>query len=121
MDPNANLEELMELARLAIEQDCLSVIDTLRLAELIVALDEWIRKDGVLPESWAKPVDSPKRTVLVSGNPFDGLVLWGPFADSEDAGDYAEENKMDQWTAVGIEPVDEDDPTSGGQTPEEAA
>ena len=67
MDPNANLDEQRRLARnaLEIQNNCsdmgeytdeqtenLSRIAT-RLAELVIALDEWITDGrGLLPEAW---------------------------------------------------------------------
>lgn len=49
MDPNANLAEQLRLARDPEEWDHDSGT---RLAELVVALDEWIRKGGFLPDAW---------------------------------------------------------------------
>lgn len=59
MDPTANLTEQLTLARRmiadydnpngnGIDQD-----DAARLAELVVALDAWIRRGGFLPEPWS--------------------------------------------------------------------
>lgn len=61
MDPNANLEEQLELARLLYperEEDVITDSQTLidngaRLAELVLALDEWINKGGFVPLRWA--------------------------------------------------------------------
>ena len=51
MDPNANLREQLELARTLVgpwpdEQQAEREADAVRLAELVVALDEWIQKGG---------------------------------------------------------------------------
>jgi len=51
MDPNANLEEQIQIA-----SDILSgnedEQDAERLAELVIALDEWISMGGFLPNIW---------------------------------------------------------------------
>jgi hypothetical protein len=61
MDPDSNLNEQLQIARglLADDEDKMSSSDmasalhsALRLAEYVVALDEWIRKGGFLPSSW---------------------------------------------------------------------
>ena len=62
MDPNANLREQLELAQeivkraASIEQQDMTLSpaeqNALRLAELVLALDEWIRKGGFLPRQW---------------------------------------------------------------------
>jgi len=59
MDPDANLKEQLELARKitdvslpfwgSVEEMC---YDVNRLAELVLALDEWIKKGGFLPQQW---------------------------------------------------------------------
>lgn len=57
MDPNASLTELRDLAtRIVNRADGLSpsdVGDVDRLAELALALDEWITRRGSLPNAWA--------------------------------------------------------------------
>ena len=68
MDPNVTLNEMRELAQrllhsesypgaIGTDQGAASAAkrwsDGYRLAELFVALDEWIVKGGFLPESWA--------------------------------------------------------------------
>ena len=53
MDPNANLEEQLELAKKlqdSGEAGFESPDDAWRLAELVLALDEWISTKGFLPE-----------------------------------------------------------------------
>ncbi len=60
MDPTANLREQLALARSLIEQNdaeendggTVDVVDATRLAELVVALDEWMRGGGALPAQW---------------------------------------------------------------------
>jgi hypothetical protein len=58
MDPTANLAEQLEIARemqdlgdvdLPVSQD-----DAQRLAELVIALDEWVRSGGFLPAAWQR-------------------------------------------------------------------
>lgn len=56
MDPNSNLQEQLRLAgriqmtfdkgRTPDEADCG------RLAELVLALDDWIKEGGALPKAW---------------------------------------------------------------------
>ena len=55
MDPNANLEEQLRLAK-EIDEALLSdvVLKAYRLAELVLALHEWISKGGCLPDKWRK-------------------------------------------------------------------
>ena len=53
MDPNANLQEQLQLADLIL--DGLGTrANAERLAELVVALDEWIAKGGFLPSKWLR-------------------------------------------------------------------
>lgn len=56
MDPNANLKEQLDLANgiMKVWDDGAypAPEDAARLSELVVALDEWIRKGGILPEHW---------------------------------------------------------------------
>lgn len=58
MDPDTNLEEQLQLARTIAEgEGDLDDIDPLaahELAELVLALDEWINKGGFLPKRWRK-------------------------------------------------------------------
>lgn len=51
MDPNANLEEQLSICDRIL---CLQELETDsdRLADLILSLDEWIRKGGHLPKRW---------------------------------------------------------------------
>jgi len=58
MDPNANLAEQLEIACRLLGTDCLDksdLPDAVRLAELVLALDEWIGQGGFLPSHWAHP------------------------------------------------------------------
>lgn len=57
MDPEANLREQRRLAKAIMKkidsgQTEDLVDDANRLADLVVALDEWISRGGVLPPSW---------------------------------------------------------------------
>jgi len=53
MDPDANLKEQLLLAQKANKLDGeLTDEDAIRLAELVLALDEWIRNGGFLPKLW---------------------------------------------------------------------
>ncbi len=58
MDPNATLSELRGLAeRISLtvnEGRPVDEGDSLRLAELALALDEWICRGGFLPADWGK-------------------------------------------------------------------
>ena len=63
MDPTANLEEQLRLANgiLSEDEDDL-VADGDRLAKLVVALNEWIKKGGFLPKPWD---DAQDRLVVI--------------------------------------------------------
>jgi hypothetical protein len=58
MDPNANLEEQRRIAIHIIEAIDAGQVpqeaDVDRLAELVLALDGWLRSGGFLPASWAR-------------------------------------------------------------------
>lgn len=64
MDPTANLEEQLKLAQKIIkacEIDMVPAVltrivaaDGQRLAELVDALDGWVRKGGAMPEQWER-------------------------------------------------------------------
>ncbi len=63
MDPNANLDEQLQLA-LDLLYYAEREPDPQRLAELVIALHDWIRVGGFLPTAWthdrvthAKPND----------------------------------------------------------------
>lgn len=56
MDPNANLAEQLRLARLIAGGEMgtdYDVADVDRLAELVLALNEWITCGGFVPGAWA--------------------------------------------------------------------
>ena len=56
VDPNANLAEQLRLAKSFLDSDSLPEdVDVVRLAELVVALDQWIRSGGFLPHPWKTP------------------------------------------------------------------
>lgn len=58
MDPNRCLEEQLALARKFLDiqdgndSDLIEEVDVFRLSELVLSLDEWIRKGGFLPKAW---------------------------------------------------------------------
>lgn len=63
MDPNANLQEQAQLAKAMTDASeyptsnakWLELADRAdRLAELVIALDEWIAKGGFLPTRWQR-------------------------------------------------------------------
>jgi hypothetical protein len=51
MDPDTNLAEQLELAQSMIDGEADSD-DCERLAELVLALHEWIQRGGAMPEAW---------------------------------------------------------------------
>lgn len=56
MDPNANLAEQLKLSERIVNESYNSLInfkiDAERLAELVIALNNWIKMGGTLPTSW---------------------------------------------------------------------
>lgn len=60
MDPDANLGELLALARGLVDLDPSDATEYVgevnRLSELVLALDEWIVKGGFLPARWGRDV-----------------------------------------------------------------
>lgn len=83
MDPTANLEEALEIASSLVEEDVdsQSASETagtaeqgIRLAELVLALDEWVRKGGFLPRPWQG--DARPMTVNVSTGAAKDFVSW---------------------------------------------
>ncbi len=52
MDPNANLKEQIEICKRILAED-VDESDAPRLADLVLALNEWIAKGGFLPSAWA--------------------------------------------------------------------
>jgi hypothetical protein len=77
MDPNANLAAQLGIARsvidrLDIEEPEVDLTNAAGdLAELVLALDEWLAKGGFLPEAWALAADT---------NPY-GKLTEVPLAD----------------------------------------
>jgi len=56
MDPDANWEEQQELIAIMLDEESEYVDsgDSLRLAELVQALNAWIISGGALPSAWRK-------------------------------------------------------------------
>ncbi len=55
MDPDANLKEQLELAvRLQESWEEMDAFAVHRLCELVLALDEWIKRGGFLPQTWRR-------------------------------------------------------------------
>jgi hypothetical protein len=54
MDPNANLTEQLEIAALLLNDDPNNAVAAIRLAELVEALDGWLKGGGFLPDAWGK-------------------------------------------------------------------
>jgi hypothetical protein len=58
MDPNENLKEQLETADRIIqavsEERFVHEGEAETLAELVLALDEWLKNGGFLPEEWRK-------------------------------------------------------------------
>ena len=56
MDPDANLQEQIEIADQLLQNEYASREDelaaSLRLAELVLALDQWLTHRGFFPECW---------------------------------------------------------------------
>lgn len=52
MDPNANLREQLALAAKAIDDGSRVSHDARRLAELVLALDDWLQAGGFAPAAW---------------------------------------------------------------------
>jgi len=59
MDPNANLALLLELANRVLQADGDEPGEASELAELVVALDGWIRNGGAMPQRWTPSVRPP--------------------------------------------------------------
>ena len=55
MDPNANLREQIALAEKILTSSGATFGDSERLAELVLALDGWIKKGGFVPLDWTPP------------------------------------------------------------------
>lgn len=52
MDPNVNLQEQLALSQKITRVPIPHADDSLRLAELVLALHAWIRDGGFLPQVW---------------------------------------------------------------------
>ena len=54
MDHNANLNEQIEIAQRLTDEDFHASLpgDAHRLAELVLALDDWLRRGGFVPRRW---------------------------------------------------------------------
>jgi hypothetical protein len=65
VDPSANLKEQLDLARELLANNT-GMVDAMRLAELVLALDSWLRAGGFAPSAWRQSV--PARPPVVSTN-----------------------------------------------------
>lgn len=54
MDPNANLYAQIKCATRILQASDVVSDDAIQLAELVIALDGWIRKGGFLPGQWER-------------------------------------------------------------------
>jgi len=54
VDPDANLEEMLEIARTMVEDESPEAGDANRIAELLLALDGWAKAGGFLPARWTR-------------------------------------------------------------------
>jgi hypothetical protein len=54
MDPDENLKAQRTLAQRLVEQDDPDPAEVLRLSELVIALDDWIKSGGFLPAAWRR-------------------------------------------------------------------
>lgn len=52
MDPDENLKEQLELSKKIDGDNGWGLDDARRLAELVLALDGWMKEDGFLPSRW---------------------------------------------------------------------
>jgi hypothetical protein len=62
---------------------------------------------GVTPDDRPAepPPEPPKPAVVAVGNPFDGMRLYGPFSDANDANDWASETwKHEEWHVMELLP-----------------
>ena len=51
MDPNENLKEQLALATSIVNEEC-DETEAPRLAELVLAMHEWITRGGFIPAAW---------------------------------------------------------------------
>jgi len=61
MDPNENLRQQLELAEQLVDDDSVSP-ETRELAELVLALNDWIERGGFLPAGWMNAGKPPGGT-----------------------------------------------------------
>lgn len=54
MDATANLAEQLDLAKSILHDGVEGAENTERLAELVLALHDWINKGGFLPDQWKR-------------------------------------------------------------------
>lgn len=56
MDPNENLRQQLAISTRILQQEALPDVeqspDVVRLAELVIALNEWMEKGGFCPARW---------------------------------------------------------------------
>lgn len=56
MDPNSNLDQQLNLAAAILDENAdveVRILNVMELAELVLALDEWIAGGGAPPKRWA--------------------------------------------------------------------
>lgn len=66
MDPDENLREQLDIAYGIIAAPRLERREDERLAELVLALDEWIKKGGFLPKAWQHTLTFKEFVVLAN-------------------------------------------------------
>jgi hypothetical protein len=54
MDPNANLAEQLQIAKLLLDESPNNALAAIRLAELVESLNAWIQGGGFLPDAWRR-------------------------------------------------------------------
>lgn len=47
------------------------------------------------------------KLVMLAGNPIDGLTVYGPFTDADDADRWAESNHIGEWWLTVLEQPEE--------------
>ena len=52
MDPDACLKELVGLAKAVEKNDPKNIVNVDRMAELVLALDRWMREGNISPRIW---------------------------------------------------------------------
>jgi hypothetical protein len=60
MDPSTNLKEQLYHAEEIVNSDFPLAEDATRLAELVLALNEWITRGGFLPSAWTTQIGETK-------------------------------------------------------------